>query len=561
MTVLYDHQQEIYFEAKKAFTKYRIVCIQSATGSGKTIIFVSMCEAVNVKEKLAWIVVTRKELMQQTSKHLLKWGIPHNLIKPGSQESRAYNIHVASSDTLIRRLDNIKRPPDLIIFDECHVMLDRQIKIVDAMPKRTKILGFSATPERADGRGLSELYETLIEGKSIPWLTENKYLTPLRYFAPPIDGLESIKRKGSEYDEEELEELLKRRAVYGKAIDHYERYGIGRQALFFCRSVKAAENLAEQFRNRGHRFYNIDGRMADGKRYQLVNALNKGEIDGLCGCDVFIYGLDVPRVSYGGMLRPTLSKTIYYQSIGRILRPFSDPETGFVKKDALFFDHVNNLLEHQEPDYPGVPPHYVPHIDWNFYGKEKKKKELCPKCKYFKSGKCGVTGETLKSIKTRCKYFAPEAVPRLCPHLDFMYCTRANCYGCKYNKNNERDARKPMIVVEAELLEKDRPKPLNERDNDDRREIREKIASAIIEYKENHDPGPIEILLNIGKSLGYKPLWVYWKLTPESQITVNVSLLHEIARIKNYKPYWCVKAQEQIEEQIKSKNEYRRDML
>jgi len=367
ITALRDYQQDLYLKARNSLQKNRAICIQSATGSGKSVIFSAMCESVFKKGKSAWIIVTRKELIKQSSEHLLKWKVPHGMITSNCQESKAYRVHIVSSDTLIRRFDKIKNYPSLIILDEAHLMIDRQLTIAEHLPEKTKIIGFTATPQRGDNRGMSKraggIYDDLIEGPSIPWLTERGFLALLKYFSPPLDGLENLSYHGTEVDAEELEQLLERKKIYGQVVDHYERHGKGRSALIFCRSIKSAEHTAEQFRNRGFNFHNIDGKMTTKKRYDLVESLKNGKIEGLCGADIFIYGLDFPRVSYGATLRPTRSRALFMQAVGRILRPFIDPVTGKKKEDALFFDHCNNILEHQDPEYPGKPLHFITVIE------------------------------------------------------------------------------------------------------------------------------------------------------------------------------------------------------
>lgn len=525
MRALRDYQNEIYLKARAAMSTHRSACIQLATGGGKTPVMAAMCESVYGKDKRAWVIVNRKELLGQSSSHLRKWNVPHGIIAPSLQESRAYKIHVVSKDTLIRRYDRIKNWPDLLIFDEAHLYLDRQHEIISHLPVQTKIIGMTATPERMDGRGLSEVYETLIEGPSIPWLTERGFLSPLRYFAPPIDGLSDIHTRGTEYDEEELEALLERRKIYGELVGHYEKHGKGRAALIFCRSVKSAYQTAERFRDKGFNFHCIEGKMPDQRRRDLIAALTAGTIDGLTNCEIATYGLDIPRVEYGASIRPTLSRALYFQMIGRILRPFEG------KRDALFFDHVNLLLEHQEPDFPGIPPHYVPEIKWNFSGHEKKKR-----------GK-------------------KDGNPVLCPHLDFMYCPRPHCPTCSENPNKSvTDCRRPMIVVPAELQEAPKPKPLNERPPEERRDIQDQIGAAILEYKTEPGPGPVERLLKIADSLGYREMWVYWRLTDDARLTVNIPLLHEIARVRGYKPGWVYFATKKVKNKQEEKSEYERVM-
>ena len=173
----------------------------------------------------------------------------------------------------MRRIERVKSWPDLLIFDEAHLYYDAQLAIIERAANQKgglRVIGITATPERLDGRGLSTHaggpYEVAHFGPSIPWLVDRGFLSPLRYFAPPIAGLESIHRRGTEYDANELEALLEKRKVYGDVVRYYEKYGSvakpsislpdnptartnqqyhrGRPALIFCRSVKSAYETA-----------------------------------------------------------------------------------------------------------------------------------------------------------------------------------------------------------------------------------------------------------------------------------------------------------------------------
>lgn len=508
LSILRKYQQDLYDRAKIELANKRAICLQLVTGGGKTPIIAAMCESVTTKLKRAWVIVNRNELLSQTSEHLKNWNVNHSMIKPDTHESNAFRIHVVSKDTLIRRYDKIKNWPDLLIFDECHLYLDRQHEIISHLPVTSKIIGMTATPERMDGRGLSEVYESLIEGQSIPWMMDNNYLSDLKYFSPPIDGLQNIKTRGTEYDEEQLEELLQRKKIYGELVGHYEKYGKGKPALIFCRSVKSAYQTAERFRGKGFNFECIEGKMSGTKRKSLIDGLTNGEIDGLTNCEIATYGLDIPRVEYGASIRPTASRALYMQMIGRILRPYKNNETGYIKQSAMFFDHVNLILEHQDDKYPGVPLHYVPEITWNFYGIEKRKRN-----------------KNNTNIK-------------LCPYLDFMYCTKPSCAGCEYNPDkNKTDVRKPMVVVPAELEEIKKPVKLKDRDPLEQKEIHDKISSLILDYNQGKH-GPIEKMIDIADDLGYSMLWVYRQFVNVNTMAVQIPILSEIARIKGYKPGW-----------------------
>lgn len=513
---------------REALRSSRSVCLQLPTGAGKTPIVAEITASAFSRDFRVWFVVPRNELLQQGSDHFRRWNIPHGLISAGMQESRAYNIHVVSKDTLMRRIkkEKIKNWPNLIIFDECHIALDQQLFIVSSAPTTTKIIGVTATPEREDGRGLSEVYDDCIFGPSIPWLTDRGFLSPLRYFAPPIEGLENIHRRGTEYDSDELEDLFNKRKVYGDVINYYRKYGkrddgSNKSALIFCRSVKSAYETAERFRDAGFRFECVEGTMGAKERGALIGGLKEGRLDGLTNADLCTYGLDVPRVEYGASIRPTLSRALYFQMVGRILRPYPG------KHDAVFFDHANLVQEHTDPRAPGTPLFYLDDITWNFSGREKRARA------------------------------SAEAALKLCPYLDYQYCDKPVCdTSCALKPEGAMDPRRQELpVVEATLTERTPPKSWATLEPEERRDVQDRIARACEAARVPAPDGGIDIeavreLVSIAEELGRNIMWAY-HLVSEGRLTANVPLLHAIAKIKGYSPGWCWYKQQELRKGIK----------
>jgi len=554
----------------------RSVCLQAPTGSGKTPIVAEITHTAWSRNYRVWFVVPRNELLDQARAHFAKWKIVHGLISAGMEESRAYRVHIVSKDTLLRRLDRIKNWPDLLIFDECHLYYYAQLLIIAAAvaaKPEIKIIGMTATPERLDGLGLASSvggpYDGIVYGPSIPWLTDRGFLSPLRYFAPPIQGLDAIHRRGTEYDADELEALLEKRKVYGDVIRYYQKYGTiehtgisvrgqptvtthqsyhrGRPALIFCRSVKSAYETAERFTQAGFLFFCIEGTMSNARRKELVDGLRDGKIDGLTNCDLCTYGLDVPRVEYGASIRPTLSRALYFQKVGRILRPFPG------KEEALFFDHANLVEEHQEPSAPGVPLFYLDGLTWNFAG------------------------------ITRRERAPSETAIRLCPLKDYQYCADPACAGgCKLDpKAAER--RGALETVDVQLEERTPARPWTELAPEEKRDVQDRIGmatdawlAALQEDPPRIDPGPVGALLRIAEELGRSPMWVYHFLTEKDEEVragakgmtvaeyrrmaraVNVPLLWEIgrqAKTREGRPYargWAYFKKRELEEAMEA---------
>ena len=501
---LRPYQKQQVDGARKVLSRKRSVLLQLATGGGKTHEFSDITSRTTANGHRTWIVVPRNELLRQASDHLAKYSVPHGLIDSKHKESRAYKVHVVSKDTLIRRYDKVKNWPDLLVMDEAHLYLDRQIDIASRLPERSKIIGVTATPERLDGRGLSTasggLYDDIVYGPTIAELVGMDYLSDMRYFCPP--GAEEIKelhRRGTEYNPEELEALLQRRKIYGGAIQHYKEHADGKPALVFCRSVKAAAETAQRFNDAGYRFENIDGKMTYAKRKAIIDGLRDGRIQGLTSCELITYGLDVPRVEAIIMLRPTLSRTLFFQMIGRGLRPSPG-------KDAcVILDHVGNLQEHGHPleDY-----------DWQFHGRDKR------------TGREGISRSTLKICQTCFLYFDGDT----CPH----------CGGIHKKKK-----RPDIEEIDGRLVEVKTPVEFKKRPAEEQREIQDGIgrlieACQLLPDGDGYfkiDDSAVSELLMLAKSLGYDEMWVYHRVS-EGMLAVNVPLLHAIARVKAYKTGW-----------------------
>jgi DNA repair protein RadD len=525
MSNLRDYQLAAVDEIRtKLFTEHkRSVVSQLPTGAGKTVIVSNISKTVQDRGNRVWFIVPRKELVKQSKEHFTKCGISFGIIDASHKESRAYKAHIISLQTLMRRLDKIKEYPDLVFIDECHVNYDAQKKIFDVLPKTTKIIGLTATPERLDNRGLGTLYDDISYGASIPYLTQCGFLSLLRYYAPPTDGIQKLKfRSTGEVDQNELDKLLTERAIYGRAVDYYEKLarqpdGSFRRGVGFCAGVKAAQKQATEFQARGIRAEYVDGKMPEKKQRALLDGLSTGQIDVLCSADLLLYGWDSPKVSYGFLLRRTKSKALYFQIVGRILR-IADG-----KPDAIFVDHTATVDLHTDINYPGIPPFYLDHVDWNFNGKGKGKE----------------------------KSATPFEI-RSCPYDNYRYCEKKiRCAECeKYVPNGEGEEK---IIESIPLQERIAAMTPHVITTAEKREYQDAVLACVNAAKTADDDSvydkAVKELCEIADKLDYRPMWVYYRLSDE-KYTVNTRALHSIAKAKNYKPYWAVMQAKKMNEQL-----------
>ena len=140
--------------------------------------------------------------------------------------------------------------------------------------------------------------------------------------------------------------------IYGDIISEYRQRCEGKPALVFCVSVKAARDMADKFKAAGFIAHSVDGMMAEDERKNRLEGLGNGSVQVITSCDIISEGMDVPSVAAIFAARPTDSKGLWMQQVGRSLR------TAPGKTSVVICDHAGNTLRH------GLPLEY---IDWDEY--------------------------------------------------------------------------------------------------------------------------------------------------------------------------------------------------
>lgn len=340
------------------------------TGGGKTVIFSYVTHGAAARGKRVLIVAHRRELIRQASRKLSDVGVQHGIIAPGFTPTRDM-VQVASIQTLGNRQVG---EFDLIVIDEAHHSVAGQwMKLIASQP-RAKLLGVTATPERGDGRGLGisagGVFDDLVVGPSVRWLTDNGYLSPARVFAPAhAPDLSGVAIRMGDYERAGLSDAMNKPTITGDAEAHYRKYLNGAPAIVFCVDVQHAKDVAAAFCNMGWRATAADGSMKAPDRDAAIGGLATGAVQVLCTCDLISEGLDVPAVSGVVLLRSTKSLGLFLQQVGRGLR------TAPGKSHLVVLDHAGCTLRHGMPDADR---------EWSLDGRPKKDAapptKQCPKC-------------------------------------------------------------------------------------------------------------------------------------------------------------------------------------
>ena len=320
---LRDYQQETIDNIYKSLAaKHKSIVVQQPPRTGKTVIMAEIAKRTTDKRNRIMMIVHRKELVDQTRKTFINWGVDMNLCELGMVQ------------TLSRRIDKLQ-PPDVLLIDEAHHAIAKSYqKIIDAYPDAIKLL-FTATPWRMSGKGLIEVADDLIQGKSVQELIDTGFLSPIKYFAPPDINEGLLRRARGEYTNDSIDEALSNH-IYGNAIEHYKEHALGKKAIAYCHSVKSAKRLADEFNKAGISALEVDGETPAEERERAVEQFRNGEIQILTNQELFTEGLDLPNVDCVIQLRPTQSLSLYLQFSMRAMNPRKG-------KTAVILDHVGNV--------------------------------------------------------------------------------------------------------------------------------------------------------------------------------------------------------------------------
>lgn len=294
-------------------------------------------------------LVHRKELCSQITSTFQAGGVDFKLCS------------VMMVQTACRRLHKMPQP-DVIIIDEAHHVLSGSYRKILQYYPAAYVLGFTATPVRMNEGGLGAVFEELIESVSTEWLIQNGYLAPYKYYGVQLADTSKLHTKHGDFDKAEVEQLMNQSAIFGSAVDNWQKLATGKKTIVYCSSIETSKNTVEAFKAAGVSAAHLDGTTPKLEREQTVAAFRSGTIKVLSNVDLFGEGFDVPDCEAVVLLRPTKSLTLHVQQSMRSMRRNpSDPD-----KVAIILDHVGNFARHGLPD---------DEREWTLQAKESKKQE------------------------------------------------------------------------------------------------------------------------------------------------------------------------------------------
>jgi DNA repair protein RadD len=298
----------------------RSVCMQAATGFGKTTTAADIIARAVARERRVVFAAHLDALIDDTSERLERAGIAHGIVQSNRPTNPAAPVQVCSLATLHRRGE---RPPaDLVVVDECHRTMAATVReVLEAYPT-ARLLGLTATPERGDGAPLGDVFESLICGPSVAELTRAGLLAPAVVYSPPapLGG-------GLAMD----------------PVEAYSRFARALPAMVFCRDADHAVDVCNRLEAVAIPATLILGNTPRAARRQARQRLAASEPLVLVGCGVFVEGWDSPEVRAVVLARAFGVCSAYLQACGRGLR------TAAGKTDATIVDLSGAAIVHGLP--------------------------------------------------------------------------------------------------------------------------------------------------------------------------------------------------------------------
>ncbi|KAF8905532.1 P-loop containing nucleoside triphosphate hydrolase protein [Gymnopilus junonius] len=340
------------------------------TGSGKTTVFITLLSRIsppaeNSQATKSLIVVNSIELARQSADQLARlfphW---HVEIEQGTkhQASGLADVTIATYQTLNNEQRLLKFDPKTlkaIIIDEAHhaaapsyrrllAKFDLDIKHQDVeidskdLTHKIPIIGFSATFGRHDRLALGSIFERIVYHRTFLEMIKEEWLCDVRFTTvqAKIDlNNVTINSRTGDFNPTSLAHVINADSINELVVRTWiDRASTRKSTLVFCVNVAHVVALAQTFRR-----YGIDARYLSAKtpapeRKTLIREFREGVFPVLVNCAILTEGADIPNIDCVVLARPTRSRNLYAQMIGRGMR--QSPNTG--KADCRIIDFVDN---------------------------------------------------------------------------------------------------------------------------------------------------------------------------------------------------------------------------
>jgi superfamily II DNA or RNA helicase len=320
---LRGYQREAVACITHAFESRRATLLVLATGLGKTVTFAAVARDVVAQGGRALVLAHRGELIDQAAATLCNFGLRVG-IEQGTQHVDSADppdVVIASVQTLRRaRLEAFARDAfRLVVIDEAHHATAQSYLTVLARFGQAKVLGVTATPDRTDGVGLRNVFDSVAYRFDLRAGIAAGFLAPIELRSVIVESLDlsRVRTQAGELRAGELERELTRDRVLHEIAGPLAELSAGRQTLAFVVGVEQAHALAAVLTGYGVSAAAVDGSTPAEQRARVLADYRSGRVQVVTNAMLWTEGFDAPHTSCVALVRPTRSRALVTQMVGR----------------------------------------------------------------------------------------------------------------------------------------------------------------------------------------------------------------------------------------------------
>ncbi len=338
---LYPYQEQAVNAVLDGFKEFNRQLMVAPTGAGKTIMFAHLAHRTPGR---TLILCHREELIEQAADKIHRaTGIYAEIEKAERKADLHSRVVVGSVQSLMRTKRLESWPADhfeLVVADEAHhAISDSWQRVLQYF--RAKILGVTATPDRADKKNLGRFFENIAYEINLFDLIRQGYLAPIAIQSLPIQvDLSKVRMVAGDYDAAGLDEAIGPHfREIARAIKDAASF---RKVLVFLPLIATSQAFTEICCEEGIAACHIDGTNED--RAEILKAFAANRFDMLCNAMLLTEGYDCPDVDCIVILRPTKSRALYAQMVGRGTR-ISPAKDNLLLLDFLWLHERHALIK------------------------------------------------------------------------------------------------------------------------------------------------------------------------------------------------------------------------
>ena len=354
--LLRPYQEIAVDSASEALDKHGNTVVVAPTGAGKTIMLSALIGQRCDTRRNVLVLQHRDELVNQNIDkfHRVNPSISTSVVNAEQKDWEGDTVF-SMVQTLSRpsNLENMKKI-DMVVVDESHhVVADTYLRIINHAKEtneNVEIVGFTATPNRGDKKGLRGVFTNCSHQIEISTLIREGFLVTPKTYVIDVgvrSELQNVRKTVVDFDMDQVARIMNKRAINQRVVSEWLDKAHDRTTVVCCATVAHAEDLCQEFVDEGINAKIVTGNTDKTERREILEDLSSGDTQVVVNVSVLTEGFDSPPVSCIVLTRPCSYKSTMVQMIGRGLRIIDQNEyPDVVKTDCVVLDFGTSVLTH-----------------------------------------------------------------------------------------------------------------------------------------------------------------------------------------------------------------------